>query len=1239
MTDTHSPPDFAPFRAADVPKLIGLAAVYALLASVVLHLFAENGIVSVVWPSSGLAVAALLLGGRKYAPAIWLGAWVVNLLAGAAPLAAAVIALGNTLEALTAVWLLRRGPGFDPALRSLRDLLRLVFLGAFAAAVVSALIGATTLLVAGNIDAAAWPINLARWWMGDAFGIVLITPLILVWRHPPDWRQRGRLPEAIWLIILTLVLGQILFLDWFKDVLGPIAKIYWMFLLVTLVAVRLGAHGVLALLLLLSVQALWGVSLNIGYFGKDGTHSHMSGYWGYTLTLTLVGMALAIYIESLKRTQATLLRSEDDLNRAQAVAQIGSWALDVRNNVLSWTPENYRIFGVASGTPLSYETFLACVHPDDRAYVHERWSAALRGEPYDIEHRIIANGALRWVNERAELRFETDGQLIGGNGITMDITERKRSDAALARLSLAVEQSYNTIVITNARAEIEFVNAAFTRSTGYLPEEVLGRNPSLLKSGLTPPETHAAMWQALRAGNTWRGEIANRCKNGEFIIVNQSISPIRQDDGAITHYLAISEDITAARRGADELDRHRLHLEERVKERTVELAAHSARTQAILRTMLDGVIHIDAQGKILTANEAVTTLFGYEEHELLGANVSLLMPEPHRSAHDGYLQRYRDTDVSRLCGRRRELDGRRKDGSIFPLELAVNALVDDDGTTFIGVLSDIGERKAADAAREDARLETERLARMKSDFLANMSHEIRTPLGAVIGLARIGVRENVGRKARATCTRIYDAGQHLLTVVNDILDFSKIEAGKLSIEAQPMRLSAVIDETIQLVAEHASAKGLELATPTSHPAATDLPAWVLGDAMRIRQILVNLLSNAIKFTAQGRVDLTVLRQGEQIGFAVRDEGIGMTEEQVSRLFKPFEQADSSTTRKFGGSGLGLAISLNLARLMGGDIQVVSTPGQGSTFTLRLPLPETAAPVEEFSRGYTASAPAERPLAGLHVLAAEDVELNRFILEDILDEAGATCVFVENGRLAVEEVAAHSAAFDIVLMDVQMPEMDGHEATRHIHEIAPELPVIGLTAHAMAEARVKCLASGMVDHVTKPVDPGELVATILRWARRKEAAAETADAVSLSPGEPATPSSLAGEGRGEGEKMPAVSPAPTFAVIDRAALDLRFNGRTAFIRKLVQTVLDSDSETPAKLRLLAETGDFAGLVFLAHSLKGLAGNLEASTVRELAAQLEKAATDRDAQALLLAHQLETRVTQMLDELHALIRDDA
>ena len=375
---------------------------------------------------------------------------------------------------------------------------------------------------------------------------------------------------------------------------------------------------------------------------------------------------------------------------------------------------------------------------------------------------------------------------------------------------------------------------------------------------------------------------------------------------------------------------------------------------------------------------------------------------------------------------------------------------------------------------ENARARAESANRVKSEFLANMSHEIRTPLNGVLGMAKIGQRKARQQPCSEQFDAILSSGQLLSKLIDDILDLSRMEAGKIAIENKGFPLRDMLNSTIDMLSQSAVDKqlGLELVL------ADELPAWVNGDSLRLQQVLVNLISNAIKFTREGSVILAVTRDGNLLTFTVSDTGIGMTDEQISRLFMPFEQADKSTTREYGGSGLGLIISRGLARLMGGDITVSSTPGKGSIFNVIVPMEEVD--VQNTSESDGPAVGSELRLSGLRILVAEDVELNRIIIEDILINEGADIEFVENGQQAVD-IIKNSAQdrFDIVLMDVQMPVMDGLEATRLIKTIATTLPVIGLTAYAMTKERDKCLDAGMSGHVAKPVDLDVLIDIILR----------------------------------------------------------------------------------------------------------------------------------------------------------------
>jgi len=387
----------------------------------------------------------------------------------------------------------------------------------------------------------------------------------------------------------------------------------------------------------------------------------------------------------------------------------------------------------------------------------------------------------------------------------------------------------------------------------------------------------------------------------------------------------------------------------------------------------------------------------------------------------------------------------------------------------------------------------ERADAAKSDFLSNMSHEIRTPMGAIIGYADLLLDPTQSPSDRIDAVQtIRRNGAHLLTVINDILDISKIEAGQLTVERIETDAAQVIEEVCSLMQVRADEKDLAL----KHSVTGPFPQSVQTDPVRLRQILINLVGNAIKFTKEGAVSINasyVTGPRPHLRFDVTDSGIGLTPEQSAKLFKPFAQADASTTRRFGGTGLGLTISLNLARALGGDITIASQPGKGSTFTATI---ETGA-VEGVSMEPRRSA-APKPLApdqpatrldGVRVLLAEDGPDNQRLLRMYLTRAGANVTLAENGRIAVDTVmrpAEQQRPFDVILMDMQMPELDGYGASSLLRIKGCKLPIIALTAHAMHGDREKCIAAGCDDYLTKPVECAALLSACAKWAGQRQA---------------------------------------------------------------------------------------------------------------------------------------------------------
>jgi signal transduction histidine kinase/ActR/RegA family two-component response regulator len=374
----------------------------------------------------------------------------------------------------------------------------------------------------------------------------------------------------------------------------------------------------------------------------------------------------------------------------------------------------------------------------------------------------------------------------------------------------------------------------------------------------------------------------------------------------------------------------------------------------------------------------------------------------------------------------------------------------------------------------------------KSDFLANMSHEIRTPMNAILGMADLVLRTELSPRQRDYLGKLKGSARSLLSIINDILDFSKIEAGKLAMEETDFALSDVFERVASIVAPKAQEKGLEFRVD----AAEDIPAKLIGDPLRLEQILINLCGNAVKFTESGEVALRVAREAGTGGkrvklrFSVKDTGIGLNAEQIDRLFQPFSQADPSITRTHGGTGLGLVISKNLIDLMRGDIGVVSEPGKGSEFYFTVPfgIGRAAAPAETPPPNDSAQDVAR--IKGMRILLVEDNEINQELAKELLGAiAGADLAVAGNGQEALDRLRGES--FDLVLMDIQMPKMGGYEATRHIRrEISADLPVIAMTAHAMASDREKCLEAGMNDYVSKPFFPEELFAVVAKWRSRK-----------------------------------------------------------------------------------------------------------------------------------------------------------
>jgi two-component system, sensor histidine kinase and response regulator len=650
-----------------------------------------------------------------------------------------------------------------------------------------------------------------------------------------------------------------------------------------------------------------------------------------------------------------------------------------------------------------------------------------------------------------------------------------------ARFQATFEQAAVGLAMVAPDGRFLRVNRKLCEILGYGPDELLNLRFQDI-TYLPDLETDLDRIGRMLAGeiSTYTLEKHYRRKDGSLMWANLTVALLRRADGTPDHFVSVIEDIGAR------------------KEAEAALRESENRLRTLVETIPELVWLKDPEGVYLTCNPRVEEVFGAPEAEIVGRTDYDFVP---RELADLFRADDR-TAIAAGAPTISEDEISYPDGRRALLETTKTPMFDATGTLIgvLGIAHDITEKKRLGLELEqhrhhleelvqirtrelaEAKEEAEAANRAKSAFLANMSHELRTPMNAIFGLTHILRREGATPRQADRLDKIQTAAQHLLSILNDVLDISKIEAGRLELEQTDFPLGSIVDNVRSLISEQARGKGLTIRTEGDQAT-----LWVRGDPTRLRQALLNYAGNAVKFTERGSVCLRarLLEEAEEtvlVRFEVQDTGIGISAEQLPRLFQTFVQADVSTTRKYGGTGLGLAITGRLARIMDGEVGVDSEADKGSTFwfTARLQRGKPALPASSTPSRSSAEATLRGRHAGARVLLVEDHPVNREVAMELLRRVGLSVDTAENGVVALEKLGA--STYDLVLMDVQMPEMDGLEAARRMR-VQPSLqalPILAMTAGAYTQERDACLTAGMNDFVSKPVLPDALYAALARW---------------------------------------------------------------------------------------------------------------------------------------------------------------
>ncbi|ALU44406.1 PAS domain-containing hybrid sensor histidine kinase/response regulator [Pseudoalteromonas rubra] len=689
-----------------------------------------------------------------------------------------------------------------------------------------------------------------------------------------------------------------------------------------------------------------------------------------------------------------------------------------------------------------------------KAYWKAMHDRVLSGHVWHDEVRNRAkDGHYYWVDTTIVPNFDSNKQVIGFTSIRTDISKQKETIEQLEIAKLQAEAAkfaldqHSLVPMADIDGKISYVNEQFVRVSGYSREELIGRKHSILNSGNQPKSYWQKMHGTVLSGQVWQDEVKNRAKNGQFYWVDTTIVPNYNSKNEVVGFTSIRTDITHQKE----------HLEQ------IAIAKQQAEAAKFALDQHSLVSIADIQGNITYVNKQFEKISGYTKEELLGRKHNILNSG---NQPKSYWQKMHGTVLAGNVWHD-EVKNRAKDGTFYWVDTTIvpNLNTRNEVVGFTSIRTDITQQKENIERLAKAKKEADAANQAKKDFLANMSHEIRTPMNGVYASLQLLSRNEMPFEQRELVNQSLFSCECLLTIINDILDFSKIESGELKIEQITFSMRNTIESVLSDVMPTVNKDKVEL---TFSYADNLWDTW-LGDPVRVKQVILNIVSNAVKFTESGEISIyaapeEVNNGGSGISVVIKDTGIGMSQQMIDNLFQRFSQADNSTTRKYGGTGLGMSITQSLVAQMGGKLLVASKERVGTEFRVFLPLKKSEERTVVHSNPTLVKCP---NLENKTVLVADDNTINRVIIKKALAPSKANVIEVENGELAMDMALKHGP--DIVLMDIQMPVMDGITAFRMLRQKSFNAPIVAFTANVLKHDVERYLDEGFSACISKPLD--------------------------------------------------------------------------------------------------------------------------------------------------------------------------